>query len=138
MGARQMETAHLLHLALSWPRSAAHPAPAGPPPPVPDAPGHPTLSGASAPPAAAAAARRHGSIRAAAVHMVFAARGSNAFITPAGVLAAEDWAGRGVLDALVEFGLDGDVRASGTGSAELTGLCFQKLHEEKGSVWELK
>ena len=44
-----------------------------------------------------------GKIRAAAVHMVFAARASRAFISPAQVKQLQSWVGRAALDTLVEF-----------------------------------
>jgi uridine phosphorylase len=87
---------------------------------VPDAPArdivvapgigsHPPASENAPPPAPSTRSARLPALRAAAVHMVFAARRSNEFITPAGVLAAEAWASRGVLDALVQFPIDAEV-----------------------------
>ncbi|RXW23547.1 hypothetical protein EST38_g2316 [Candolleomyces aberdarensis] len=60
-------------------------------------------------------------IRAAAVHLVFASRTSQDFITPQEVSDLEDWAGLGVLTALAAVEIPED-----------------RLHMEKGSVWEVK
>jgi uridine phosphorylase len=51
-------------------------------------------------------------IRAAAAQMVFASRSSQAFISPDQVNELEKWSGRGVLEALVNFGVAPEVRAS--------------------------
>ncbi|GBE78784.1 hypothetical protein SCP_0116770 [Sparassis crispa] len=53
--------------------------------------------------------------------MVFASRTSQGFITPQQVGDVEAWAGRAVLEALTGFVIDQD-----------------RLHDEEGSVWELK
>lgn len=45
----------------------------------------------------------HGKIRAAAVQMVFAARASRAFISPAQVKQLQTWVGRACLDTLATF-----------------------------------
>ncbi|KAG2357708.1 nucleoside phosphorylase domain-containing protein [Suillus spraguei] len=58
-------------------------------------------------------------IRAAAVHMVFASRSSQAFISPDQVNELEKWSGRGVLEALVRFG-----------------VAPERLHPISGSVWD--
>ncbi|KAF9043214.1 nucleoside phosphorylase domain-containing protein [Panaeolus papilionaceus] len=59
-------------------------------------------------------------IRAAAAHMVFAGRKSQDFITPEQVDEAENWAAKGVLEALVHLEITQD-----------------RVHPEEGSVWEL-
>ncbi|KIP04317.1 hypothetical protein PHLGIDRAFT_120834, partial [Phlebiopsis gigantea 11061_1 CR5-6] len=51
--------------------------------------------------------------------IVFAARGSRAFITPDAVDAVENWCARGVLEALRRFA-----------------VAPERLHPEAGSVWE--
>jgi uridine phosphorylase len=121
-----METAHLFHLAQSWPRNVSTFSPSGSAapiaPPIADPPGHPNITsppGPSSPPSTsldaaggATSGRRGSQIRAAAVHMVFAARQSNAFITPEQVAVAEEWAGRGVVEALVGFKIASEVAIS--------------------------
>jgi uridine phosphorylase len=57
-------------------------------------------------------------IRAAAAQMVFASRSSQAFISPDQVNELERWSGRGVLEALVNFG-----------------VAPERLHPIAGSVW---
>ena len=56
----------------------------------------PTMQNAPKPPS-------HGKIRAAAVQMVFAARASRAFISPAQVKQLQTWVGRACLDTLAAF-----------------------------------
>ncbi|TFY69657.1 hypothetical protein EVJ58_g311 [Rhodofomes roseus] len=53
--------------------------------------------------------------------MVFASRTSQDFITPETVAEIEAWSGRAVLEALVGFEIEP-----------------HHLHEEAGSVWELR
>ena len=48
----------------------------------------------------------HPSIKAAAVHLVFASRTSQDFITPQQVVDLETWAGQRVLAALCAFSVD--------------------------------
>lgn len=60
-------------------------------------------------------------IRAAAVHMIFASRTSQDFITPEQVNELEAWTGRGVLIALSNFAIPED-----------------RLQSTKGSVWALE
>lgn len=51
-------------------------------------------------------------IKAAAVHMVFASRSSQDFITPEQVAGLEAWSGLGVLEALREFPITPEVSMS--------------------------
>lgn len=126
-----METFHILHLAANWPRSTHTTAtvtapvttlpvaPAMTVPPPPSTQGQPpSVSTADAEGKPLHPKPR---IRAAAAQMVFASRTSQDFITPETVAAVEAWTGRAVLEALVGFEIEPD-----------------RLHEEAGSVWELK
>ncbi|EKM60252.1 uncharacterized protein PHACADRAFT_246117 [Phanerochaete carnosa HHB-10118-sp] len=110
-----METFQILHLAASWP-TGSHPPPSqGTGPPVGDRPATPAISDTRVlatqnPPADVYAASKDGTllappprIRAAAAHIVFAARESSAFITPAEVEEIENWTGRSILEALARF-----------------------------------
>ncbi|EKM77528.1 hypothetical protein AGABI1DRAFT_115113 [Agaricus bisporus var. burnettii JB137-S8] len=116
----EMETFHLYHLAACWTgRSTARPDST---PPVTAGPVKPVTSGpmSSAPHAPASSPLSETSIiRAAGVQMIFAARLSKDFITPAQVTFAENWTGKAVLDALAGFE-----------------IAPEHLDEERGSVWE--
>lgn len=125
-----METFHLYHLAACWTgRSTARPDST---PPVTAGPVKPVTSGpmSSAPHAPASSPLSETSIiRAAGVQMIFAARLSKDFITPAQVTFAENWTGKvnrspnlfhedvlkglnfqAVLDALAGFEIAPEVR----------------------------
>ncbi|KAL6305742.1 purine and uridine phosphorylase [Sparassis latifolia] len=127
----EMETFHILHLAASWPCDAPSIHIASPP--LSTLPVSPAVSSSHLPSAQTQRAgvlpsARNGKlpvpgprIRAAAAQMVFASRTSQGFITPQQVKDVEAWAGRAVLEALTGFVIDPD-----------------RLHDEEGSVWELK
>ncbi|CAL1697176.1 unnamed protein product [Somion occarium] len=131
----EMETYHLLHLAVSWPTHMARPISKSPPPissrpaslsiSEPELPSHQAHQHA---PSDVAQTATDGHVlvpqpvmRAAAAQMVFAARGSRDFITPEHVEALEDWCARAMLEALTSFKID-----------------LERLQPEIGSVWELK
>lgn len=126
----EMETFQILHLAASWPTDDPH-GPQTTAPPLSGRPATPAVSNArvsalQSPPADVHAASKDGvplsprpRIRAAAAQIVFAARDSRAFITPAEVEQIENWAGRGVLEALASFAIPPE-----------------RLHADSGSVWE--
>ncbi|KAL1940527.1 hypothetical protein VTO73DRAFT_7962 [Trametes versicolor] len=128
----EMETFHILHLAACW-RAEAKDTTTSPAPPLDrDAtapsiyPAHPPSTQAAIPDVAISAAgdeplKPPPRIRAAAAQMVFASRTSQDFITPEEVASVEAWTGRAVLEALVGLEIEPD-----------------RLHEEKGSVWEIK
>ncbi|KAI9062321.1 purine and uridine phosphorylase [Trametes sanguinea] len=127
----EMETFHILHLASCW-RPEAHEAATDAPPLSRDAtapsiyPAHPPSTQSDIPDVATSAVGHHPlrpppRIRAAAAQMVFASRTSQDFISPQEVASIEAWAGRAVLEALVGLVIEPD-----------------RLHEEKGSVWEIK
>ncbi|GBE78777.1 purine and uridine phosphorylase [Sparassis crispa] len=127
----EMETFHILHLAASWPSDtpSAHIAS----PSLSTLPGSPAVSSSHPSSVQTQPAGVYPSapndrppvpgprIRAAAAQMVFASRTSQGFITPQQVRDVEAWAGRAVLEALTGFVIDPD-----------------RLHDEEGSVWELK
>ncbi|KAI0641239.1 purine and uridine phosphorylase [Trametes meyenii] len=126
----EMETFHILHLASCW-RVSGREASKDAPPLTDDAiapsiyPAHPPSTQAEVPDVAASAVGHEPlkpppRIRAAAAQMVFASRTSQDFISPEEVANIEAWAGRAVLEALVGLDIEHD-----------------RLHEEKGSVWEL-
>ncbi|KAI0933021.1 hypothetical protein AcW1_000038 [Taiwanofungus camphoratus] len=124
----EMETFHILHLAASWPTSV--PAEPAMTPPLSTLPVSPVISPLHTPSVQQQPRDLHNSatqgkptshIKAAAAQMVFASRTSQEFITPQQVAELEAWCGRAVLEALVGFHIDSD-----------------KLHDEAGSVWELK
>ena len=138
-----METFHLFHLASCWnARSTpheSHPSPLTttavqpnilrpPSTPLPA----PTLTNTT--PLSAKSA-----IKAAAVHMTFASRTSQEFITPQQVLDLEAWAGRRVLTALCAFHINDTV-----GTVDHYRFLFdtdssqrrQELHPEEQSVWK--
>lgn len=110
-----METFHLLHLAASWRDRERLPQAAVPP--LTTTAVTPTTShvpSTQPPPPSLKPAKDDTlgpRIRAAAVHMVFANRTSQDFITPAQVAELEAWSGRGVLDALRGFEIPSEVRA---------------------------
>ncbi|PFH48162.1 hypothetical protein AMATHDRAFT_76870 [Amanita thiersii Skay4041] len=118
----EMETFHLYHLAACWGggkhrATRATPAPITNPPvdpiiiqPAPTNPYAPLIDQAASPDT---------TIRAAAAQMVFASRTSQDFITPQQVDELENWVGAGILNALIDFGIP-----------------QERLHPEKGSVWE--
>ncbi|KAI0716130.1 purine and uridine phosphorylase [Cerioporus squamosus] len=126
----EMETFHILHLASCWDIEAQDDSAEAPP--IPHAATSPSISPTHAPstqtqiPDVAASSagparlRPPPRIRAAAAQMVFASRTSQDFITPEHVKTIEAWTGRAVLDALVGLPID---RA--------------RLHDERGSVWEI-
>ncbi|KAI0353249.1 purine and uridine phosphorylase [Trametes cingulata] len=127
----EMETFHILHLASCW-HFEAHGASKEAPPLTRDAtapsiyPAHPPSTQSDIPDVATSAVghkplRPPPRIRAAAAQMVFASRTSQDFITPQEVASIEAWTGRAVLEALVGFEIESD-----------------RLHEESGSVWEIK
>ncbi|PIL30009.1 hypothetical protein GSI_07920 [Ganoderma sinense ZZ0214-1] len=128
----EMETFHILHLAACW-AIGAKTGTADAAPPLHHAATAPSIPPVHAPstqtriPDVAASATGAAPlsppprIRAAAAQMVFASRTSQDFITPQEVAAIEAWAGRAVLEALVGLEIKPD-----------------RLHEEVGSVWELK
>ncbi|KAJ3532870.1 hypothetical protein NMY22_g7568 [Coprinellus aureogranulatus] len=118
----EMETFHLFHLAKCWSGGQAEP----PSPTIPLATGPVRPEVSKAPPTGDATlerplAGRDTVIRAAAVHLVYASRTSQAFITPTEVNTLEDWTGLGVLTALANTEIPSD-----------------RLHVESGSVWEIK
>ncbi|TBU25663.1 purine and uridine phosphorylase [Dichomitus squalens] len=128
----EMETFHILHLAACWapevkPSSAEAP-------PLQHAPTEPSIPSAVHSPSTQTkipdvVASSSGSellrppprIRAAAAQMVFASRTSQDFITPQDVAKIEAWTGHAVLEALAGIEIEPD-----------------RLHEEVGSVWEIK
>ncbi|OSD05554.1 purine and uridine phosphorylase [Trametes coccinea BRFM310] len=127
----EMETFHILHLAACW-RPEAHEAAKDAPPLSRDAtapsiyPAHPPSTQSDIPDVATSAIghqplRPPPRIRAAAAQMVFASRTSQDFIAPQEVASIEAWTGRAVLEALVGLAIEPD-----------------RLHEETGSVWEIK
>jgi len=123
----EMETFHIFHLAASWPGKFNTSKPA--PPPLATSPVHPDMSQPSStqdpPPDPSLSASEDiassPKIKAAAAQMVFASRSSQDFITPEQVTELENWCARGVLEALRGFQIAPD-----------------RLHDEVGSVWELK
>ncbi|KAH9911571.1 purine and uridine phosphorylase [Epithele typhae] len=129
----EMETFHILHLAKCWvpdPEPAPVSAPAPPhhaatapsiPPPAPPATQTAVPSPSSPVVIAGGSEEKRPRIRAASAQMVFASRTSRDFITPEDVAAREAWTGRAMLEALVRLELDPEM-----------------LHEESGSVWEVK
>ncbi|KAK7688313.1 hypothetical protein QCA50_008684 [Cerrena zonata] len=126
----EMETYHLLHLALSWPTRSPR-AIKQTVPPISSQPAALTVAeiesaSQQTSPSAVEKISATGSvfspqpvIRAAAAQMVFAARGSKDFITPEQVESLEGWCARAMLQALTSFNID---------SAH--------LHPVAGSVWE--
>ncbi|KAH7921501.1 purine and uridine phosphorylase [Leucogyrophana mollusca] len=123
----EMETFFVFHLAASWrahPQSPPHSAP----PPLsagPVFPAHSRFSEKFTPTEVQSAnvlgvSSEKSLIRAAAVQMVFASRSSQDFITPEEVAELEKWSGHGVLEALCGFDIPSE-----------------KLHPDKGSVWDL-
>jgi len=107
----EMETYWIFHLAASW-RGLLSPAPAPSRLDTARAVVHRSLPvhGAMRP-----------SIRAAAVHMVYAARSSREFITPEHVSKLETWCARAILEALRAIDIPQD-----------------RLHPQEGSVWDTK
>jgi len=127
----EMETFHLFHQAASWPTHHRSSQATTPAPPVSSQPAALDMSdlnqqATQPPPADVSSSAPDGheliprpTIRAAAVQMVFAARGSRDMITPAQVEEIEDWCASGVLEALSSFE-----------------IVTERLHPEAGSVWE--
>lgn len=109
-----METFHIFHLAASWKGKGGLPQPVSPP--LTTSPVHPNIS---QPPSTQTLQPNISSpfdkpnIKAAAVHMVFASRSSQDFITPHQVTELETWSGLGVLEALKGFFIASDVRQRG-------------------------
>ncbi|KAF9563511.1 uridine phosphorylase [Agrocybe pediades] len=135
----EMETFHLFHLAACWTGRTAlssklesPPLSTGPVTPVIAKPSSDYIQTEALPQTAGSAAKPTASaapvdpivpntvIKAAAIHMVFASRKSRDFITPQQVEEAEHWAGKGVLDALVN-----------------TEIPKNRLHPSGNSVWDL-
>ncbi|EGN94288.1 hypothetical protein SERLA73DRAFT_188087 [Serpula lacrymans var. lacrymans S7.3] len=119
----EMETFYIFHLASSW-HGRRIPAPSMPPP-LATGPVTPAITSPAPPsepsiPIEGSAKATNSRIRAAAVHMVFASRTSQDFISPIQVSEIEKWSGRGVLEALRAFDVPTD-----------------NLHPEKGTVWAL-
>jgi uridine phosphorylase len=123
-----METFHLFHLASCWnatPTSQkAHPSPLTTTTPVKPDILHPSSVHPLAPNLASSLTPRSQKsvIKAAAVHLVFASRTSQEFITPEQVLDLEAWAGRQVLTVLCEFPIDENVCLPCTASFARTTL----------------
>jgi len=117
----EMETFHLFHLAACYHNTPASSRSA--PPPLTTTPVLPTVSQTtmSRPHPDAPVNTEDSVIRAAAVHMVFASRTSQDFITPAQVSELETWTGKGVLNALSGFRIPED-----------------RLQPTNGSVWMLE
>jgi len=117
----EMETFHLFHLAACYHKTLA--SCTFPPPPLTTTPVLPTVSPPlpSRPHLDGPVNSEDSIIRAAAVHMVFASRTSQDFITPEQVSELETWAGKGVLDALSGFEIPED-----------------RLQPTQGSVWMLE
>ncbi|KAF7325006.1 Uridine phosphorylase [Mycena kentingensis (nom. inval.)] len=115
----EMETFWIYHLARCW-SQRPHAQPSNASPPLATSPVTPNASADSKISASVPLAGQGTVIRAASAQMIFAARGSRDFITPAQVDVLEEWTGRGVLDALVAM----DIPA-------------EKLHPEAESVWAL-
>ncbi|CAA7262381.1 unnamed protein product [Cyclocybe aegerita] len=126
----EMETFHLYHLAACWggrttgPKAGAAPLTTGPVSPTVEAK---AAGGGGSIPSSAQDANEAGPslsdgsvIRAAAAQMVFAARTSRDFITPQEVEDTEHWTALGVLIALANTKIPQD-----------------RMHSDKGSVWEL-
>lgn len=89
-----METFHLYHLAKCW--GAQHSEPSSPAVPLAAGPVNPIVLQNDAAGEAAVArplAAKDTSIKAAAVHLVYASRTSQGFITPDEVTALEEWTG---------------------------------------------
>ena len=120
-----METFHLLHLASVWkPQRDSRPseAPSTPIPPT-TSPVKPAVTIAPSIASTATDAtdqneRKQGSqvasssrIRAAAVQMIFANRVNQDFIDPQRVEELEAWAGKAVLDALIQMNIPEEVHA---------------------------
>ena len=118
----KMETFHLLHLAASWPiherpRQTTTPPISSRPaelsiyePQLPEHQAHQVIP----PDVSISAPDGHilvpqPRIRAAAVQMVFANRGSRDFITPEQVEALENWCAVAVLEALASFQIEQEV-----------------------------
>ncbi|KZT00892.1 purine and uridine phosphorylase [Laetiporus sulphureus 93-53] len=127
----EMETFHILHLAANWPSSGhaeqlsvppISTLPVSPvvslPPPPSNQPQPPNVSFSDK---AGNLLMPKPRIRAAAAQMVFASRTSQDFITPDQVAEIEAWCGKAVLEALIGFGIEPS-----------------RLHDEAGSVWELR
>lgn len=101
----EMETFHLYHLASCW--GSRRVVPNSEEPPLTRTPAQPVISQSTSPALAEASETSHrlvdASIKAAAVHMVFASRTSQEFITPQQVTVLENLSGQAVLDALSSF-----------------------------------
>ena len=147
----KMETFHILHLAACWAIEAR--AGSAEAPPLQHAPTEPSIPPAVHSPSTQTripdVATSSGSeplrppprIRAAAAQMVFASRTSQDFITPQQVAAIEAWTGRAVLEALSGIEIEpvvSDKHLQLHSIAHLRGVRIQRLHEEIGSVWEIK
>ncbi|KAF8587464.1 purine and uridine phosphorylase [Ramaria rubella] len=122
----EMETFHILHLAVSWSQRVRDEdtilpdTPDSSAPPVHHFPVSPSVIASHR--TSTHTEHKHtqsSKIRATSVQMIFAARLSRDFITPAQVQETQVWTGRAVLQALSTFKID-----------------TQKLHPSAGSVWE--
>jgi len=117
----EMETFHLFHLAACYHNVQASSSTTAPPP-LTTTPVLPTTSQSPSRPHLNELVNSKDSvIRAAALHMVFASRTSQDFITPEQVNELEAWTGRVVLNALSGFDIPED-----------------QLQSEVGSVWMLQ
>ncbi|KAN0082821.1 Nucleoside phosphorylase domain containing protein [Tylopilus felleus] len=119
----EMETYWIFHLAASWRGFPTSPPALNPPPSA--GPACPTAANASLAGTTlhmtcpAKDTVRQPTIRAAALHMVFASRSSQEFITPEHVSQLEAWCGLAVLDALWAIDIPQD-----------------RLHPQRGTVWD--
>ncbi|KAJ7595323.1 nucleoside phosphorylase domain-containing protein [Mycena floridula] len=116
----EMETHHLYHLAACWGKNrppqnkSTSPLTTGPVEPISTVQSNATSA------VTVQLAASDTLIRVAAVQMVFASRTSQDFITPSQVTELERWTGQAALNALIQMKLSPD-----------------RIHDEKGSVWEL-
>jgi len=126
LGSFEMETFHLYHLARNYvPRSPPLAPTSTQPTPLATSAVSPSLntphSSSSQTGIPSQPMSPPPKIRAAAAQMIFAARLSKGFITPDEVTALEEWTSLGILEALIGLALPAD-----------------RIHDEPGSVWELK
>lgn len=101
-----METFHILHLAASW-KQPSNSIPSTEPPlttsPVKPDIFAPTSSDQALTNVTYEITEDPPVIRAAALHIVFASRASQEFITPEKVIELEAWGGLGVLEAICKY-----------------------------------
>lgn len=128
-----METFHLYHLAKNYVPTS--PRPLGDvEPPAASQPVSLTLesaTGSSQPKVPNQGMALPPRIRAAAAQMVFAARLSEAFITPEEVIELERWSGCGVLEALIGIDLPAEVGKPSLPSASFTQPLIRELKHPK-------